>query len=188
MTSSDDLRQFVASLPGARDVDQVAIDHVLRDFATVVPPEYSYTSELITMNSTGGGVSRKPGNILLNWRRLFDVGPDVGVAVVGAVGQNAFVVSLIALYIWNKVWRGSESPLTEAEASVIEALWSNGAGKRTIESEDGYRMTNELRVRRSAVPLSRAEFEAAIDVLTSMQCVEVTGDKIWLREWVRKKT
>lgn len=45
-------------------------------FVEVAEPSYSYDMQLITLSSKGGGTSRKPGYILLSWRRMFDVGPD----------------------------------------------------------------------------------------------------------------
>lgn len=184
----DDLREIAISVVGAEGLSDAELERVLGDFATVQSPEYLYVSELITLDSKGGGTSRKPGNIVLNWRRLFDLVPDVGVAAVGGIGHDSFVVALIALYVWNKVWRGSETPLSDAEASVIEALWRKDGRARTVSSDEAFELTNELRRARSADELTRSGFEAAISVLSSMQCVEVTDDSIWLREWVRKRT
>ncbi|MGL5824984.1 MAG: hypothetical protein ACRCYU_09235 [Nocardioides sp.] len=192
MKSFEELHAYAAALDVAEALGDDELTTVLHSMAVVDPPSYEYYSELITitLSSTGrgGGVSRKPGNILLSWRRLFDVGPDIGVAAVGSVGQNRFVHALIGLYVWNKVWRGSEVELSEAEASVIEALWRNSAQTRKLPADDAFALTNNLRLARDAANLSRPDFERALDILVSMACIEITGDCIWLREWVRKRT
>lgn len=86
-------------------------------------PSYSYEVQLITLSSKGGGTSRKPGHILLNWRRMFDVAPDVSIASFGIADDSPFIRGLVGLYMWNKVWRGAEEDLTDIEASIIETLW-----------------------------------------------------------------
>lgn len=188
MESFEDLQTFVTDLGVSDGLSEQQIAVLLRSLAAVQLPEYTYRAELITINSAGGGMSRKPGNIVLNWRRFFDLMPDVGVAAVDLIGKNGFVTTLVALYVWNKLWRGSEAKLTDAEASVIEALWRNKGSVRTVPSDRAFALTNDLRQTMSVAPLSRSEFERATDLLVAMHCVQVTNDEIWLREWVRKRT
>lgn len=188
MESYEELRAFASGLDVAKGLGEGELDTLLHSIATIRPPTYEYNSELITFSSTAGGVSRKPGNILLSWSRLFDLGPDVGVAAVGSADQSHYVRALIGLYVWNKVWRSSELELTDAEASVIEALWRNGARRRELPADEAFAVTNDLRLLRSTTALSRPGFEQALDVLVGMGCVEIEGNSVWLREWVRKRT
>jgi hypothetical protein len=76
-------------------------------FAQTTPPELpERVLEHIVINSPyrPRGWSRKHGNLLLNWRKLMDIIPDITVASLSANALPVWAVPLAALYIWNKVW------------------------------------------------------------------------------------
>lgn len=188
MESFEDLHAFAAALEVAKPLSDGELAELLNAIATVHAPRVSAHVELITLSSMGKAKSRKSGNIVLNWGRFFDLVPDAGVATAGAAGQRGFVRTLIALYVWNKVWRGMEVELSDAEASTIEAIWSNGARTRRLPSDDAFALTNDLLLARSTAALSRRDFEIALTVLSRMACIDIEDDHVWLREWVRKRT
>ena len=118
-----EVTEYVARLPECEDCDVDELVAIL--FATFVRHEEpSYTVAQITLDNAGRGISRKPSNFLLNWRRLFDRLPDIMVASWSA-GGGPFRTTIVALYIWNKVWRGSEVEVPPQHAGVLEALWQN---------------------------------------------------------------
>jgi hypothetical protein len=88
-------------------------------------------------------MSPKPGNIVPNWRRFFDLMPDVGVAAVDLIGKNGFVTTLVALYVWNKLWRGSEAKLTDAEASSVRSR-SPLTGRPSRDTRTSPRLLRDL--------------------------------------------
>ena len=163
-------------------------------FANVTPPEEpDITIGLITINSfydAPKASSRKPGNVLLNWRKLLDVVPDVSLAGLGAATLPVapqVAVALAGLYIWNKVWRGAVEELSDVEAVTILALWEHRNEKNKISEQDGFVRTNEVRDRYALPPLTANQYASAVNRLVSLECIELEGGIIWLREWVRKK-
>jgi hypothetical protein len=171
-----------------------AIDATLAAFANVTPPqEPEVTFDLITISSPYSAPkaqSRKPGNVLLNWRKLIDIVPDISLAGLGAATlpvAPAWSAVLAGLYIWNKVWRGSTEDFSDAEAMVILALWKHRDSSNKISESEGFTRTNELRASYSLSPQTQAQFSAAIDRLVAIDCIALEGGIIWLREWVRVK-
>jgi hypothetical protein len=142
--------------------------------------------ELVTVYSSRSprGRSRKPGNILLNWRKLIDVVPDATLAGVGATANPQWTIPLVGLYIWNKFWRGAEEELSDVEATVILALWKGRNSENKIGEDEGFVKTNEFRSTSSLPTLSRDDYTAAINRLLIMKCIEISDGIIWLREWV----
>ena len=175
-------------------VPDSTIDATLSAFASVTPPqEPEVTIGLITISSLYSAPkaqSRKPGNVLLNWRKLIDIVPDVTLAGLGAATlpvAPAWSAVLAGLYIWNKVWRGSTEEFSDAEAIVILALWKCRNTSNKISEAEGFTRTNELRASYSLSPQSQAQFSAAIDRLIAIECITLEDGIIWLREWVRVK-
>ena len=191
MQTLDDLCRYAASLDLAENLSEAELQSLMRRFARVqAPTEPEWNSELIVLGGRGGSrnSSRKPGHMLLSWRTLFEVGPDIGVAGLGVGARGAFGDVLIALYVWGKVWRGMELELGDAEASVVEALWRSGAGKRGLPSDDAFAATNALRSERGVAVLERARYEQAVNALMRLRSVRIRGDMVSLVEWVKKAT
>jgi hypothetical protein len=156
-------------------------------FVSLTPPmEEEPRMELITLFSTGRrGSSRKPGNIVLNWRKLIDIIPDVTIAAAGAPPAPAWLQFTIALYIWNKFWCGAKEEFSDAEANVLLALSRSRDQNKKIKEMDGYEKTNIVRREAKLSDLSIAEYSAAVTRLIRMRCIEMESGIIWLREWVR---
>lgn len=186
METFEDLRALAGGLEVAKHLSEREVDELLRAMARVQPPEYDFADRLITLSS-GGGVSRKPGNIVLNWRRFFELGPDL-VLAVPAVADNRFTKAAFGLFIWNRVMGLSRVDLSEAEASVIEALWLNAGRRRALPSGEAFTLTNDLRRDRLATELSRRDFEQALGVLSTAKCIKFENDKVTLYEQVRRRT
>lgn len=75
------------------DNDKVAI-YLVDSFCRLTPPEKEkFVVEYITVNSSGrrGGKSRKLGNFVLNWRRLFNDLPDLVLTAAGVVAEPKLV-------------------------------------------------------------------------------------------------
>jgi hypothetical protein len=169
--------------------DKAPIAHlVVEAFADLSAPEKppSYM-RLIVLNvaKTPTASSRKAGNIYLNWKKLIDIVPDGTLAAAGATTGPSWLIPLAGLYIWNKLWCGSEEKLTEVEATVILALWKNKNSMNKILEEDGYEKTNVIRSDYSLPKLSKSSYESAINRLLKMKCVKLENGWLWLREWVR---
>lgn len=187
-------RDGAARVGGTIRVDAAG---VAAAFAEVVAPEIGDDDGFPRIDARAGlvivglpsdlspGVSRKPGNLILNWRRLAEVVPDVAIAAAAALSGPPWVGFMVALYIWNRLWRGSEEALSDVEASVIYALWKNrGAGNR-IDEDLGYAKTNAVRQGFGLAPLTRSAYARALDALARIECIALEGGVIALRESVR---
>lgn len=179
-----------AASPG---LDDARLDAILNIFAQVTPPEEPrLVIGLITVASFHSATARsqKPGNILLNWRKLIDIVPDIALAGVGAATlpiNPVWTLPLAALYVWNKVWRGATEEFSNAEATTILALWKSRNAQNRISEAEGFRKTNQLRTAVELPPLSQLEFSQCIDHLVKLDCIELEDGIIWLREWIRVK-
>ena len=171
-------------------------ERILDVFSRVSPPEApesAFTIGLITIRSfydQPKADSRKPGNVLLNWRKLVDIVPDISLAGLGAATlpvAPAVAAVLAGLYVWNKVWRGTVEEFSDIEAVTILALWQNCNADNKISEVDGLAKTNFLRTNYSLPPLTVGQFSAAIKRLSDIACIELEDGVIWLREWIRVK-
>lgn len=180
--------------PVGRMLPEDARHRLVDAFARVTPPEEpEITMQLITISSLYNAPkasSRKPGNVVLNWRKLLDIVPDVSLAGLGAatlpVAPQVAVV-LAGLYIWNKVWRGAVEELSDVEAVTILALWEHKNGKNKIQEQEGFVKTNEVRERYALPQLTQNQYASAVNRLSALQCIELEDGIIWLREWVQKQ-
>lgn len=190
----NELRELVAVSSTPSTLPANVRERVLAAFSRVTPPEEPETTiGLVTISSlyrTPKAESRKPGNVVLNWQKLIDIVPDISLAGLGAatLPVSPVIASLLAgLYVWNKLWRGSVEEFSDVEAVTILALWQNRNSENKINEQDGFAKTNELRATYSLPPLSQAQYAAAINRLVEIDCVELEGGVVWLREWVRVK-
>lgn len=163
-------------------------------FARVTPPEApEFTIGLITINSlydSPKARSRKPGNVVLNWRKLLDIVPDVSLAGLGAATLPVapqVAIALAGLYIWNKVWRGAVEEFSDIEAVTILALWKHRSDKNKITEPEGFERVNELRASYALPSLTAGQYASAINRLVQLECVELENGIIWLREWIQVK-
>lgn len=180
--------------PVGRMLSEQARNQLVDAFAKVTPPEEpEIMMELITISSlykSPKASSRKPGNVILNWKKLLEIIPDVSLASLGAstlpVPPQVAVV-LAGLYIWNKVWRGAVDEFSDEEAVTILALWEHKNSQNKISEQEGFVKTNVLRGHYGLPALTQNQYASAVDRLVSLRCIELKDGIIWLREWVQKK-
>lgn len=159
-------------------------------FARLTPPQKPENYiQLITLNPlTQQAQSIKPGNLLLNWRKLIDIVPDTAIAAAGASAAPPWLLPFIALYIWNKIWCGAKEKLSQEDAVIIMSLWKHRASDtNTIDEAEGFRTANATRVAHGLTKLQRSTYDEAVTKLLRMGCIEMKDGKMWLREWVRVK-
>lgn len=141
--------------------------------------------------SSSQGTSRKPGNLTLNWRRLFELIPDTSLASLGAATAPAAIqpwaIALAGLYVWNKVGNGMKQDLTEVEACIMQALWSKRRDDKRVAETDGLQHTNALRVIHGKAPLALQTYSDALTRLARIHCIELDDGVILLCESVRIK-
>jgi hypothetical protein len=177
--------KIVPSLSGKRDVASYVVERFSR---ISEPPEENYM-EMIVLGSgsgIGGGRSRKPGNVVLNWKRLFLDTPEHILTILGAASSN-YLIPLAALAVWNKVRGITRVDLTENQAIIIAALWDLRDDNNYV---DGANLLNEINnyiANSVARQFTQKELDQILRELSGMKAIELTTEgKVWLREWVQK--
>ena len=168
------------------DNDKVAI-YLVDSFCRLIPPEKEkFVVEYITVNSSGrrGGKSRKLGNFVLNWRRLFNDLPDLVLTAAGVAAEPKLVF-FAALSIWNKIWCHSTIELTPEHATVLYALWQGRDESNKIKRDDALAKSGIKFNFYGMQELVAMSFDDIINDLIKMRCIEVNDNIIWLRERVR---
>ena len=143
--------------------------------------------EMITVRSMGasGGRSRKPGNIVVNFRHLVGDFGDIGLAA-SAGAADKILIPLAALAIWSKVWNRSAIELTPEQAGLVYAMWLSRDSENLIPRDEAFEMFKLLCKNQRLPDPSEETFESALAALISFGSVEWhKSGKIWLREWVK---
>jgi hypothetical protein len=175
----------VAKMLDPRDakVAERVVDHFCRMSPPMDPPRLMH---MITLDQggRGGGHSRKPGNLALNWKRLRG---DFGDLVLTAAGVVAapWLIPFAALSIWNKFWTHATIDLTKEQGASLCAMWHRCDNDHRISRSAALAETNQLFQVFKWPPLSDDSFSDILRDLERLQCIEVTDEEIWLREWVQ---
>jgi len=164
---------------------QKLIGSCVRVTAPLNPPAIS---GLITMDDLGrgGGISRKPGNITLNWASLFQLVPGAARAVGGAIG-DPWLMLFAALELWGKLSKVLffEVTLMEEDAFVVFSLWLHRDGKNKIAEDDAFLKTKALAKKHGISLPTKKRFREIVSKLLLLGCIEIESGVIRLIERVR---
>lgn len=162
---------------------------IVDSFATITRPKINVSrtgtiSYITALKPSAGGTTVKPGNIRLNWKKLFEKAPEL--VLTGAGVTQTWLIPFAVLYLWNLVWSLSKIEITPIQAMTMYALWNVEPPTRRFEEGDALAYVNAYRSRCGASALSERDFAAVIDELTRLGCVELSDGEVWLREWIKK--
>lgn len=159
-------------------------------FISISPPlEEPPMMQFLTMDSLRNykdGSSIKPGNILLNIRKLIEAIPEVVSIGAGMACDNHIVTVCGALSLWLKLRDIATINISKEQAFVIVALWRNCNSRHKISLDDGYTATNDLLKQYGELEITSLKYNMIIDSLAKIECIELTEEIIWLREWISK--
>ncbi len=150
-------------------------------------PEVEHRIDYIRVFDGGrkGGVSIKPGNVTLNWRKL--IGSLPGIVLTGAGATTSpWLIVLGALVIWKDLYSTSRVDLGPLHATAMLTMWNNHDGRNRISEEEARELTNEALEKFDLNQTSPATFASIINDLSLTGCVELSDGEIWLREWIRR--
>jgi hypothetical protein len=142
---------------------------------------------LDSLSDYRNGSSIKPGNIRLNMRKLIEAVPEIVSIGAGMTCDNLVVIVCGALSLWNKLKSIATIDINKEQAFVIVALWRKCNLFRRISLGDGFVATNDLLGKYGETEITSAKFNKIIDSLIKLQCVELYGEVIWLRERISAK-
>ena len=162
---------------------------VVDNFVRLSPPQDPPILMHMVVAKRGGhdgGMSRKPGNIRLNWRRLFMDSPDLILTGAGAIA-TPWLIPLAALSIFIKVWTHSAVSLSKEHAASLFAMWHRCDANRKIPINNAINYVNELFDVYSWPQIDEPQFRKILSDLAEIECITIdaTGE-VWLREWVQK--
>ena len=174
----------------SNDVSLIYNNLVRSRFVSMSPPlEEPPMMQLLTMDSLRNykdGSSIKPGNSLLNIRKLIEAIPEVVSIGAGMVSDNHIVTVCGALSLWLKLRDIATINISKEQAFVIVALWKNCNSNHKISLDDGFIATNNLFDQYGEPEITSLKYNMIIDSLVKIECIELTEEIIWLREWISK--
>ena len=147
-------------------------------FCTVTPPKSDPPlMEWMTINSRGrgGGVSVKPGNVLLNMRQLTAALADGVLSAVGVV-DRPWTALIAAVVIWDRIVSCLRVEVGEVEASILWVLWLKSDEQHTFAKSGLLSTVNFQRTRYGYRPINEQELADALALLTRMRCIKESGD------------
>jgi hypothetical protein len=169
--------------------DTKLAERLVDSFCALTPPlDPPVVIQYITIHSrgTGGGMSRKAGNLWLNWRKFASEFGDLSLTVAGVVAEPR-LAPLAALSIWNKVWTHSALKLSRDHPTVLYAMWQGRGKDNTLSEADAIEKSGVMFQLNGWLPLDRNGYVAILNDLEKLQCIErKEPEVIWLREWVKK--
>ena len=168
--------------------DAPMAERLVSSLCMLTPPQDPpVVIEMIMVNSRGasGGISRKPGNVVVNFNRFVRDFGDIGLSVAAGASEK-WLIPLAALAVWKKISVHSTLELTKEQASLVYSMWLNREDGNLISREQAFEMGKLVYRLNRLAELDDDSFSQTLFDLTSFGCIELhPSGKIWLREWVK---
>jgi hypothetical protein len=178
---------------GLDDAERLA-DQVEAHYANVTPPSVEVDIELpptemvtVRPGGRGGGVTTKPGNVVLNLRKLITAIASGALTIAGTAAVPWMLV-VGALVTWDRLYSSAQLEINEVQACVAWSLWVSRDAAGTLAKVEVFDVVNRERENFGQQPLSVKEVDYALQDLERMGCIQQSRsdpDRWWLREWVR---
>ncbi len=170
-----ELSDIVASRLTCLDdsVKFAAATDLISVFARVTSPEKEEIRfHLITIGKggMGGGTTTKPGNIILNLRKLVTTLAGGALTIAGAL-EASWTLVLGALVVWDSIYSGLQVPISEREATIIRSMWLNSDKRQTIAHRDLLALVNEHLERNGRAKISQQELSDSLGILERLTCI-----------------
>jgi uncharacterized protein YlbG (UPF0298 family) len=184
-------------------ISSIIIDHFVDD---ITPPETEHFVDDITPSETkllsklvigpigiGGGKSIKPGNILLNWRKLL-VGVSDTILTVAEAGAGTgtgavampWLIPFAGLVVLDKILSLLTIEITERHAAVIWTIWSNRDPKDCVEGKAILKLVNKELKKYNLPKMNQKELDTILEELKKLKCIKEIEENKWcLREKVK---
>ena len=100
--------------------------------------------------------------------------------------DNLVITICGALSLWLKLKDIATINISKEQAFVIVALWKNCNSNHKILLSDGLIAANNLFNQYGEPEITSLKYNMIIDSLVEIECIELTEEIIWLREWISK--
>src|SRR6476469_5785902 len=107
-------------------------------FADIKAPRWEAPPlEMVTLHSAGrgGGVSSKPGNIVLNVGKLVRALATGALTIAGTMA-TPWTLLVGALLTWDSLWSCLKLEINETQACVLWSLWQVRDNRNTVAKAD----------------------------------------------------
>jgi len=165
-------------------ISSIIIDRFVDD---ITPPETELIRYKLEMRpiGIGGGKSIKPGNILLNWRKLLVGASETILTVAGAVA-TPWLIPFAGIVVLNTILSLSTIEITERHAAVIWTIWSNRDPKNCVEGKVILKLVNKELQKYNRPKMNQKELDMVLKDLKKMKCIKEIEENKWcLREKVK---
>lgn len=162
------------------DVADVAAN-IISSFVELPPSETSPRTpskppgilESVSMveGGIGGAKSTKPGNLLLSMQKLF-TSVSSGVLTIAGTLSNPWLAPFCAIVLWDSVYSGMTTNLTEREAAILWTMWENRENENCVPHNTLLdKVNNELKIYECTL-ISQKELEHSLKVLEKISCIK----------------
>ncbi len=128
------------------------------------------------------GARHEPSRILLSWRRLMPVLPEIVLDSAEANSAHVWLIVFMALAIWSRLAAAAPEGPGVDDATTMLALWRYRNAADEISEPDGYVRTNAVRAEIRLPALARPDYARVVDRLARLGCLSLSTGTIQLRD------
>lgn len=183
------------SIPEDIEEREAIAEEVISAFVMLTSPEIDYESVDLGYETTDSApdsygiitreeeviVSRKPGNLKMNWKQFFGSVPGI-IAAWALLPKVPLLLPFIALYTYNEVLDITRITLSERHGMALWSMWKHRGGRGEIAEDKAFRVTAECFMAYGLPRLTEGNFVPIIDDLCTMGCIELKDGVVWLME------
>ncbi|MCK4819866.1 hypothetical protein KA005_29140, partial [bacterium] len=155
-------------------IDQIS-NKIVSSCISIQPPEKKkIVLHLMTMapSGRGGGKSTKPGNIVLNIRKLVEAIANGAFAAVSAY-QVPWLGIFGLILLWNSLWSSAQVELSENDAAVIWTMWVHRDRENKEISENKLLgKVNDHLAKYDRASITQKDMEFSIKRLEEIKCIK----------------
>lgn len=163
---------------------------IINEFVDITSPEelaMIHTLILDPLGNYNSGCSIKPGNIILNIKKLIDSIPSAIEMGVSLALDIPILKICAALNLWRSFRDILSIQITKNQAFLIVSLWNNCDSEHRISIRSGFDCMNSLLEHYGEDLLSYTKYNYLLDSLEKIGCLKIDNGIIWLREWISKQ-
>ncbi|MBV8538545.1 MAG: hypothetical protein JO128_23300 [Alphaproteobacteria bacterium] len=127
------------------------------------------------------GARHNPDRILLSWRRLMPVLPEIVLDSAEANSAHVWLIVFMALAIWSRLAAPAPERVGVDDATTMLALWRYRNDSDEISDTDGFARTNAVRAEIRLPALARPDYAGVVDRLARLGCLSLATGTIQLR-------
>ncbi len=199
------LTENILSNYGVTDKNRELAENLIDNFVKIIPPEdQMMCNMLMYQGGIGGATSFKLGNIVFNIDSLItglasssasilsssdviciqELIDNVIAEYINQVPVISLLAVLLAAYEFMKM---SEISITEREATVVWAIWTNKDDKKCVSEQDLLTLVNKEREIYERSPINEQELNKSLEKLESLKCIKRSKGKWKIIEKVKVK-